>query len=329
MPPLTGFRATFRCLRDVEMDFTSPEDGKPSPFIAMVGVNGAGKTTVLEAIAQAVFRSARHDVHSWFLRKGENVELQYSEGRLRRSQQERSEILLLDGTSIEMDLSANWAVRTASGSTHSTGRNVPQQYWSSLPANLDRTLYIRSGYLPAMPVGKELEKGPARGMELELALLPQDAVGVQQRINAVHQWWLHLHWEYPKTTTLDRLWTALKPFLGDLVYAGVNPADHLPWFDASGTRVSFNELSSGQRRLILLFLEIFMQCGEDGLVLFDEPEAHFHPFWQEMLPEALCQLVPRGQVIVATHAPHIVEGLPTHQVFVLGELPWERASVVE
>lgn len=166
-------------------------------------------------------------------------------------------------------------------------------------------------------------------MGLGLALLPLTEVSVRERVENVHQWWLHLHWEYPKTTTLDRLWAALKPFLGDFVYAGVNPSDHLPWFDDRGTRVSFNELSSGQRRLILLFLEIVMQCGEDGLVLFDEPEAHFHPTWQQMLPEALCQLVPRGQVIVATHAPHIVDGRPAHQVFILGELPWERASVVE
>jgi predicted ATP-binding protein involved in virulence len=128
--------------------------------------------------------------------------------------------------------------------------------------------------------------------------------------------------EYPKTTSLDRLWKALEPFLGDLVYLGVNPADHLPMFDARGTRVSFNELSGGERRIILLFLEIAMQCGEDGLVLFDEPEAHFHPRWQQMLRGALAHLLPRGQVIVATHSPHIVEGLPAHQLFMLGEQPW-------
>jgi predicted ATPase len=330
MPPLTGFRATFRCLRDVEMDFTSPEDGKPSPFIAMVGVNGAGKTTVLEAIAQSVYWFVRHDPRPQFLRKGEYVELQYPEGPLRRSLQEHFEILVPDGTRIVRSSPSKWHVflGSRSGIARYEGA-IPKEHWSSLPERVERTLYIRSGYLPLLPTGKQLENGPARGMTLELALLPQDANGLQQRVDAVHQWWLHLHWEYPKTTTLDRLWAALKPFLGDLVYAGVNPQDHLPWFDAGGTRVSFNELSSGQRRVILLFLEIVMQCGEDGLVLFDEPEAHFHPFWQEMLPGALCQLVPRGQVIVATHAPHIVEGLPTHQVFVMGELPWERASVVE
>jgi predicted ATPase len=327
MPPLTGFRATFRCLRDMEMDFTSPEDGKPSPFIAMVGVNGAGKTTVLEAIAQSALLFARYQVESPFLRQGESVELILGEGRLVRRRQEQFEVLLPDGTSI-IGGPGKYTVKHPAGAGTSIyqGVGLPEDHWPVRPANLERTLFIRSGYLPALPTGKQLEMGPARGMSLEHALLPGNH---EDRVAAVHQWWLHMHWEYPKTTTLDRLWAALEPFLGDLVYAGVNPQDHLPWFDDDGTRVSFNELSSGQRRLIVLFLEIFMQCGEDGLVLFDEPEAHFHPHWQQMLPDALCQLVPRGQVIVATHAPHIVDGRPAHQVFVLGQLPWERAGVVE
>lgn len=322
MPPLTGFRATFRCLRDVEMDFTSPEDGAPSPFIALVGPNGAGKTTVLEAIAQSVYLSAMWIVESAFLREGEAVELRYAEGSLVRRRNHEFEVEFPGDVHVFSSGASNARYSEKVPGEEGTwpiGRSVIQKYWGALPANLDRALYIRSGYLPAMPNGRALSQGPARGMELDLALLANEPT---RRIELVHQWWLHLHWEYPKTTTLDRLWKALEPFLTGLTYAGVNPSDHLPWFDARGTRVSFNELSSGERRIILLFLEIVMQCGEDGLVLFDEPEAHFHPQWQAMLPEALCQLVPRGQVIVATHAPHIVDGMPAHQLFILGELPW-------
>lgn len=326
MPPLTGFRATFRCLRDVELDFTSPESGKPSPFIALVGVNGAGKTTVLEAIAQSVLLFARSEVESHFLRQGESVELILGEGQVVRRRHGQFEVLLPNGITIAGVGPNFMATLPGGGGVQGTGKWLFERHWPARPTNLERALFIRSGYVPTLPVGRQLERGPARGMSLEMALLPHAS---EQRTEIVHQWWLHLHWEYPQTTTLDRLWAALKPFLGDLVYAGVNPQDHLPWFDDRGTRVSFNELSSGQRRLILLFLEIFMQCGEDGLVLFDEPEAHFHPHWQRMLPDALCQLVPRGQVIVATHAPHIVEGRPAHQVFVLGELPWQPAGVVE
>lgn len=285
MPRLEHLQATFRCLQGVDMNFRPPDDGEPAPFVALVGANGAGKTTVLESIAlpiHSVLVNGSKFPH--FRGPGERISLRFEVGELTTGAP-RAELLMTQ----------------------------------DLRSHLGPTLYIRSGYLPTMPQGKPLNTGPARGLEPHLALLQS---GADQRIAAVHQWWLHQHWEFPRTTNLDRLWEALAPFLGDLVYAGVNPADHLPRFDARGTEVSFNELSSGERRLILLFMEITMQCGEDGLVLFDEPEAHFHPRWQQMLPDALTRLVPRGQVIVATHSPHLVEDLPAHQLFVLGDLPW-------
>ena len=295
MPRLERLQATFRCLHGVDMDFRSPEGGEPAPFVALVGANGAGKTTVLESIALPIFLVlAGGGAFPYFRRPGERISLRFEVGAL------------ITEAPASVGISNSYAANLV-------GR-------SELRSDLGPTLYIRSGYLPTMPQSKPLNTGPARGLPPQLALSSEG--NENQRIAAVHQWWLHQHWEFPRTTNLDRLWEALAPFLGDLVYAGVNPADHLPRFDARGTEVSFNELSSGERRLILLFMEIAMQCGEDGLVLFDEPEAHFHPRWQQMLPEALTRLVPRGQVIVATHSPHMVEDLPAHQLFVLGDLPW-------
>ncbi len=286
MPRLTQFQATYRCLQDVTLDFTSPEDGEPSPFIALVGANGTGKTTILEAIARSACRVLGHPAFS--LMRGYGFDLTFADGILRMG----------------MDDDGTWN---------------PKPNATISQTELKKILYIRSGYLPTIPVNAPLARGLQHDLLPALALLVDDA---QARIAAVHQWWLHRHFEYPKTTTLDRLWYALEPFLDQLVYAGPHSTDHLPYFDARGTTVTFNELSSGERRLILLFMEITMQCGEDGLVLFDEPEAHFHPNWQRMLPHALQQLEPRGQIIVATHAPHIVEGLPSHQVFTLGDQPW-------
>ncbi|GAB4567517.1 MAG: hypothetical protein Tsb0020_20110 [Haliangiales bacterium] len=298
MPPLTHFRARFRCLEDVEIDFTSPTDGSPVPFMAIVGPNGAGKTTILEAIATVLWSALQRKPPA--LQVGDTIEIGSAHGPLRLEQmQGHLGCQILDWRGDEIQ-------------SHS-------QHDKLIALGFDRALFIRSGYLPKMAAGTPLSPDPARGMNLDQALLPEMH---EQRVAAVHQWWLHQHWEYPLTTVLDRLWDALTPFLGDRLYAGVDPHDHLPRFDIGTTRVGFNDLSSGERRIVLLFMEIVMQCGEDGLVLFDEPEAHFHPKWQTLLPEALCKLVPHGQVIVATHAPNIVDGLAAQQMLVLGEKPW-------
>src|SRR5690606_41914471 len=42
-----------------------------------------------------------------------------------------------------------------------------------------------------------------RSLKPDLALLESSAA---ERIATVHQWWLHQHWEFPRTTNLDRLW---------------------------------------------------------------------------------------------------------------------------
>ena len=286
MSKLTAFEATFGPLRDVRLDFCSPEDGEPTPFVAVVGANGAGKTSVLEAMLKVLVPAAQAD---WHLLDFEV----FAGGKFRFW-------LKYGPPSVKLFLG---------GGT------------SALLALAKKALYVPSGYLPRLPKDQPLQRGPSASLGHDIALSTDESTW-PDRVSKVHQWWLHMHWEYPRTQTLDRLWTALEPFLGDLRYAGVNPEDHLPRFQIDDTTVTFNQLSSGQRRVVLLFMEIAMHCDTDGLLLFDEPEAHFHPGWQRMLPDALGQLIPDGQVFVATHSPFLVEGLAAHQVFLLGDQPW-------
>jgi predicted ATPase len=299
MPALTSLKVTDRCLQGEQFDLTSPGTGEPSPFVALVGANGTGKTTVLDFIARHAM-----DPFSGF------------SARLFSAWQRHPKEMQSSWLAFQHDVVL----------VSSDGWYVPEDTWRKSEAIRNRvittTLYVRTGYLPVMPANQPLQHGPKQGMTPQLALQATTPGEIQQRINAVHQWWLHQHWEYPTTTNLDRLWEALAPFLPGRTYAGVNPEDHLPCFQVGDSRVSFNELSSGERRIVLLFMEIAMHCGEDGLLLFDEPEAHFHPSWQRLLPDALTRLIPRGQVIVATHSPFIVEGLPAHQVFAFGDTPW-------
>ncbi len=292
MSRLERLQISHRCLDQVDIDLTSPEDGKPSPFFALVGANGAGKTTVLDAIAQTVHAALRYiDRPSYIATPPYSVFLHFEPSFILRA-----------GAGLKRICHEDVAIAS----------QPIKQTWS-------KTLYVPSGYLPIMQTGASLVPGPKWGMTPDQALQVPPAAS---RIDAIHQWWLHKHWEYPQTATLDRLWEALRPFLHDRVYAGVNPDDHLPQFQVGDTSVSFNQLSSGERRLVLLFMEIAMHCGEDGLLLFDEPEAHFHPLWQGMLRDAFRTLLPRGQAIVATHSPHLIDGMPAHQLLVMGKRPW-------
>ena len=57
-----------------------------------------------------------------------------------------------------------------------------------------------------------------------------------------------------------------------------------------------------------------MHCKEEGILLLDEPEPHFHPRWQWLLLDALLELIPQGQIVVATHSRDIVDGLDPNEL---------------
>jgi hypothetical protein len=63
---------------------------------------------------------------------------------------------------------------------------------------------------------------------------------------------------------VPRLCKVVEHFLHPAKYVGVRAIDHDLIFDIDGrgTIVGFNELSSGQRKLIMLFAEIIHQCDD-------------------------------------------------------------------
>jgi len=74
-------------------------------------------------------------------------------------------------------------------------------------------------------------------------------------------------------------------------------------------------LSSGERQLMLIFLETFL-AGE-STILIDEPEMSMHIDWQLELVNAMRQLNPKAQLILATHSPEIMAEVADDKIFKL------------
>lgn len=91
------------------------------------------------------------------------------------------------------------------------------------------------------------------------------------------------------------------------------------WFMVNGTKVSTLALSDGYRsvlalagdlvwRLIEAFPESDSPLEERGVVLIDELDIHLHPTWQRKIATWLRTVFPNIQFIVATHSPMIAAG---------------------
>jgi predicted ATPase len=91
------------------------------------------------------------------------------------------------------------------------------------------------------------------------------------------------------------------------------------WFKVQGTKVSTIALSDGFRSILALtgdlvwrLIEAFPHSNdplkEEGVVLIDELDIHLHPVWQRTIAGLLRETFPNIQFIMATHSPLVAAG---------------------
>lgn len=69
--------------------------------------------------------------------------------------------------------------------------------------------------------------------------------------------------------------------------------------------IQLNQLSSGEKQLLIILFKVFLQDEKPHILLMDEPELSLHVFWQEKLIDTLRKLNPNCQLIIATHSGSI------------------------
>ena len=96
--------------------------------------------------------------------------------------------------------------------------------------------------------------------------------------------------------------------------------------EKQGKPMLFQQLSHGERMIIGLVAEtarrLFLanqtnpQNGE-GIILIDEIELHLHPGWQRKLVPALTKVFPNIQFILTTHSPQVLSNLKEENIRVI------------
>lgn len=69
--------------------------------------------------------------------------------------------------------------------------------------------------------------------------------------------------------------------------------------------ISNANLSSGEKQLLILFIETLLQRNQTFIFLTDEPELSLHIAWQRKIIPAIKSLNPNAQIIAATHSPEV------------------------
>ena len=139
------------------------------------------------------------------------------------------------------------------------------------------------------------------------------------------QWFVHLDYRISKdkdsvaARQMEHAVSAINKVLPDGATFHSVSADGRIFFSIKGQKVPTLGLSDGYRsvialagdliwRLLMAFPETKDPLQEAGTVLIDELDIHLHPSWQRQIPHILRELFPNIQFIVTTHSPFIAAG---------------------
>ncbi|HCI5779820.1 TPA: ATP-binding protein, partial [Klebsiella quasipneumoniae subsp. quasipneumoniae] len=75
---------------------------------------------------------------------------------------------------------------------------------------------------------------------------------------------------------------------------------------AKDGHISLNELSSGEKQMIILLGQIYLSERKPILYIADEPEVSLHVKWQDKIVDALLTINPKAQFLLATHSPDVI-----------------------
>ena len=101
------------------------------------------------------------------------------------------------------------------------------------------------------------------------------------------------------------------------------------WIDQDSTTIPVRQLSDGERGILALVLDLTRRLAQanpnltdpvsqaEAVVLIDEIDLHLHPKWQRQIVHKLTETFPRCQFIATTHSPQVI-----------GEVPHERIHII-
>ena len=302
----------------------------------LVGVNGVGKTTVLDSIRICLSKILPDITASRSQKKSfgkEDIRIQ-------------SNFMTVNCTFELQDKEFTFFVhKNLESSIPRDSDNPREQVWETPD---------KEEYQPPLPkTFKELKKAPQQSLGLFFSTrrsLVSDAkskaIGGQAgafadalsnrelRLKEIADW-MHVQEdignEHPQALKyLSAIKRSTEYFLPECknLRAETSPKSRLI-IEKEGTTLDIRQLSDGERGIFTLVLDLAKRLSQanpqlndpvkDGsaIVLIDEIDLHLHPKWQRTVIEKLTKTFPNCQFIATTHSPQIISAVEPGQVMLL------------
>ncbi|NET59976.1 MAG: AAA family ATPase [Symploca sp. SIO2E6] len=333
----------FKQFRNSSFDFTDPETGLARDLIVLIGMNGAGKTSLLQAIAATLgVATGRLKLLSDLEWAGFNYELVASNwGKF------ESDVTV----QVQFSLPELKAVQEFQQKLQEMGRDLTppaQEYvvnlrWRDGRVQADTAAQLfqfkgreyakqllRSEGFPVFErVGSVLWYTEQR---TSTSLTPENQDSkieitddiLRDRLSKLQQFHQNLDaGRYQQLrpgqkdlyAEIEQAYQAIFPkrsFEGPVPREGIDDILSEPWFYLYDGRNQYeiSEMSGGERATFPILMDFANWNINNSVILIDEIELHLHPPMQQALLRALHKLGKNNQFIITTHSDYIAQLVP-------------------
>jgi predicted ATP-binding protein involved in virulence len=314
----------------------------------LVGINGVGKSTVLDAIRIMLSQALPKLTAS----KSKPIAFETTDIMSDRSSltaELRFEAANLDLTYLLHEPREKYAVDPKrQGKVRDQAYDLPERHdltsnGKSIPRQLKKAdsqpLALYFSTRRSLPIMAAPTKQSSAGNQ---AAAFADALTHRElRLREFAEWWLVQEAlandknPLPKHR-LDALKTAVMQFLDTFTHLrAVRDPQTTLLLEKEGVTLDVRQLSDGERSVLALVLDLARRLSqsnptsEDSLqgkavVLIDELDLHLHPRWQRTIIDKLTQTFPNCQFIATTHSPQIIGEVSAESIIMIesGQPPY-------
>jgi uncharacterized protein (TIGR02646 family) len=282
----------FKILKQLDLNFPEAKTAK-TPWLMLLGENGLGKSSVLQAVTLALMGS------------------------------EYRAALELDARRL-----LSWGARDGSVTVHLTGSTDPiKLHFTSHSSTLEGTpsepqvLLMAYGATRLLPRGFGGYEGPIFGGTTGTRFANVDNLfNPFVALNEPRRWLMDLDDE--RFAAVARGLKRLLPLEGIEEFEREPGGIHIRAF---GRQLTLEQLSDGYQSVLALATDMMQVLLHrwpaveiaEGIVAIDELEAHLHPSWRMRIVTSLREVFPRLQFLASTHDPMCLRGLEDGEVAVM------------
>ena len=306
-----------------ELDLTFDES-----LTLLAGVNGIGKTSVMQALLAAVTRA-------WWWKTPNNFPMSTLPESVSRSGTDGSEVVLKLGAPDQPLFEVQFSFSDPNPNPAGTGQMQLERLFESIRHPLPLVVYYEQnrGTQPNFGGGNvsvSAERNPHSSLqttvtspsEFKAWFFEKEADESQEARER-----RDVEYEDQELAVVRGLLNKLDGFSAVRSRKPSDSGERMLFLEKDGTNIPFDSLSGGEQAFFLLAADLarrLMLAFPDtpvaeapGVVRIDEIELHLHPAWQRRVLRTLMEMFPACQFVVSTHSPQVIGGVEAHHVRLL------------